>query len=421
VSAPPPGGSGDGDRAPTVLFLDNSSTFGGAIVSLGHLVGELARRRVRPIVVSGQPDRTLRKTFPEAQTYSADIRTPRRHPTWLLRTVRQSPPRSEVLERFGLRLAAADWHCRRTLPAALRYTHLGRRHAVDLVHLNNIVEAQLDGLLAAMMLRVPCVAHARGFQSPGVLARLAARKVDRHIAISTAIARNLEEIGAETTAVTVIPDGIDVEEFSASPDSEGIRESLGIPAGTPAFGLFGRIMEWKGTREFVSAAAEVLRAMPRARALVVGGVSDGDQTYFEHVRRLAERTGVGDRILFTGYREDTAALMQAMDLVVHCSIEPEPFGMVIIEAMAAGTPVIAANRGGPRDIVRDGETGLLVDPTDEETLASAIRSLLQNPDRARALAEAGRDRARRMYGSERYAERVMEVYADVLSGTGGED
>lgn len=401
-------------KKPTVLFLDNSSTFGGAIVSLKHLVSELARQGVRPVVVSGQPAARLEDAFPNARTISVDVRVPHRHPTPLLRRMREDPPRSKLLEWTGLKLAAADWHLRRTIPTAMEYARLGKHHDPDLVHLNNIIGGQLDGLLAAKMLGVPCIAHARGFQSPDPVLWAASRVVDHHLAISTAIAENLEEAGAPRNHISLVPDGIDVERFSTSRDKVAVRRSLGIPLDAPTFGLFGRVVEWKGTREFVLAAERVLHELPTAHAVIVGDVSDGDAGYLREVRQLAEESGFAERIIFTGYRDDIPGLMQALDLVVHTSIRPEPFGMVIVEAMAAGTPVIAANRGGPRDIIRDGESGILVDPTDTGALATAIQVLLETPDRARALAEAGRDRVRRLFGKERYAERVAGVYEEVL-------
>lgn len=414
VSRDPAAVTGPGSCPPTVLFLDNSSTFGGAIVSLKDLIHGLDERNVRSVVVSGQSPGRLDEAFPRADTVSVDIRLPHQHPTLLLERMRREPLGSKSLQSLGLKLAAAEWHLRHTIPLALKYVRIGLRCGADLVHLNNVVGGQLDGVLAATLLGVPCVAHARGFQGPGPGLRMLIGRVDHHLAISSAIARNLEEIGVPRDAISIVPDGIDVERFARPRDTAGIRRELGIPANAPAFGLFGRIMRWKGTREFVSAASRVLRALPSARALVVGDVSDGHRTYLEEVRNAAADTGVGDRILFTGYRDDVAPIMQALDLVVHTSIEPEPFGLVLAEAMAAATPVVAADRGGPLDIVEDGRTGVLVDPRDTDALASAILDLLEQPDRARKMGLAGREHARERYNRERYVEDVLKVYTRIL-------
>lgn len=404
------------DGHPCVLFLDNSSTFGGAIESLAHLVDGLAHRGFACVVVSAQPEDTLVRVFgdsAEIRWVDVPVRWQWRHKTMLYRLLAQMRSGS-VLSRCVSALAACDWHLRRTLPSALRYARIGRRHRVDLVHLNNALESQLEGLLAAKLLGVPCVAHARGFERPTRALALGAPRVDRHIAISEAIRENLLTIGAPEERISVVHDGMDVETLAEPHDTRSVRDELGIPPGAPVFGLFGRIIEWKGVREFLLAAERVLERFDSAYALVVGDESDGSPDYFRQVRSLAEESDVADRILFTGYREDVPALMQALNVMVHCSIEPEPFGMVIAEAMAAGKPVVAADRGGPLDIVVEGETGFLVDPRDTDSLASAIERLLDDPELGEKMGAAGRRRAKRLFGKDRYAREIAEIYDEVV-------
>lgn len=392
-----------------ILFLDNSFTFGGAIRSLALLVDGLSDRGVDSVVVSGQRSDRLEEAFPGAVTKSVDVRVRWRHRTAPYRLARRMQDEG-LAKRAVLRIAAVDWHLRRTLPAAVRYARIGAAHEVDVVHLNNSLEGQLEGLLAAKLLGVPCVAHARGFQEPTRALRMCARHVDRHVAISRAIRRNLLEIGAPDEQVLVVHNAIDVGEYSGASDTDSVWKELGVPRDARTFGFFGRIIRWKGVREFVLAAREALERVPSAYALVVGDVSDGGDEYFREVRTLAGRSGVGDRILFTGYRDDVPALMQALDVVVHTSIAPEPFGRVLAEAMAAGTPVVSADEGGPLDIVVDGETGYRVDPEDTRALASAIVRLLEDPGEAEEMGRAGRRRARRLFGKERYAREVARLY-----------
>lgn len=395
-----------------VLFLDNSSTFGGAIESLAYLVDGLADYDVESVVVSGQPPGRIEEAFPKAITESVDIRLRWRDRTAPYRLARRMAS-SHLVTRLVLLFAAMDWHLRRTLPAAVRYARIGSDYDVHLVHLNNCLEGQLDGLLAAGILGVPCVAHARGFQNPTRALRWLVPRVDRHVAISGAIHRNLREIGAPKDRISVIHDGMNLDRFREPHDTRKVREDLGVPPEAPAFGLFGRIIEWKGVREFVRAAQRVLRRLGSAYAVVVGDESDGSLDYFREVRSLAEDSDVGDRILFTGYREDVPALMQSLDVVVHASIDPEPFGMVIAEAMAAGKAVVSADEGGPRDIVVDGETGYRVDPRDTKALASAISDLLEDPRKAEAMGRAGRRRAQRLFSKERYAREIARLYGEL--------
>ncbi|MGI6388553.1 MAG: glycosyltransferase [Desulfomonilia bacterium] len=113
-------------------------------------------------------------------------------------------------------------------------------------------------------------------------------------------------------------------------------------------------------KEFILAAAKVIEANPNARAFVVGSPSDGGEEYYNEVVELTKSLGIEGHVFFTGYRKDVPALMKLMDVIVHSSITPEPFGMVVIEGMAMGKPVVATRGGGPIDIVsgrRDGFSG----------------------------------------------------------------
>lgn len=398
-----------------ILFLDNSFTFGGAIISLKRLVDGLEELGVTARVVSGQPQRVLHKQFGEKRTVPAQVRVPWRHRTRLQKLLRPLVSESRPLSRVARELSNFDWLLRRTFPDSLRYAYIGHRHDVDLIHLNNGLEGQISGLLAAKYLRVPCVAHARGFQRPSRLLNMLAGRVDRHIAISRAIERNLHQIGVPEDRIDLIYDAVDIEEYRGDRDTSAFREEIGIPERSKVFGFVGRMMKWKGVKEFVAAAIRVLQRHSDAFALIVGDESDGHRAYFRSVRQLARESAVSDRIVFTGYREDIPVIMQTLDILVHTSLDPEPFGLVLVEAMAAAKPVVASDRGGPLDIVLEGRTGLLVDPEDTEELAGSISRLLENRDFARELGRHGQSRAKGRFSTERYAREVRDLYRSLCS------
>src|SRR5690606_13944190 len=129
-----------------------------------------------------------------------------------------------------------------------------------------------------------------------------------------------------------------------------------------AVGIFGRVISWKGQRIFAEAAIRAIREEPRIRPVIIGDESDGRREYFEGVRDLICREGLEGRFVLAGYTEEVEAHYAAMDVVVHASTTPEPFGMVVPEAMAARCAVIAADAGGPREVVTPGHDGLLVPP-----------------------------------------------------------
>lgn len=153
---------------------------------------------------------------------------------------------------------------------------------------------------------------------------------------------------------------------------------------------------------------------PEVRFVVVGGSLYGlEPEYAERLPRLAEAHGLGGRIRFLGHRHDALAVMGACDVVVHCSIRPEPFGMVVLEAMALGRAVVASSAGAPSEIVDDGRTGLLVPPGRPVALADATEGLVGDPARRAELGAAAFEMTRREWSATRMAERFAALYHEV--------
>jgi glycosyltransferase involved in cell wall biosynthesis len=397
--------------------VDNTFTFGGAINALAHLTAALDRSRFEPVILSAQAPEVLERLFPDTE-----IRHWRVKLMWIHDPVHRRVSRLPGFSRGPFawvwrKARALAWLALVDAPAALRLAWLARRARIDLVHLNNGVEGMLPGLLAARLLGLPVVAHSRGPQSTEGATRFYAGIPDRWIAVSRTMEANLTAAGVPPERITVIHDAIDLAGFVGDRPTAGLRSQLGIPAGAPVFGVFGRIIPWKGIQEFVRAAVRVVAAVPEARALVGGDPSDGAEEYYREVRALAEELQLTERIHFTGFREDVADLMHMCDVVVHTSIVPEPFGMTVIEGMATGTAVVAAAAGGPTEIIDPGRTGVLVDPRDAEALAGEIVTLLKDPEEAAAMGSRGASRAREHYSAHRYAREVQAVYERVVSSS----
>ncbi|MDN5763480.1 MAG: glycosyltransferase family 4 protein [Microlunatus sp.] len=179
--------------------------------------------------------------------------------------------------------------------------------------------------------------------------------------------------------------------------------------GPVTLGMMGRLAAWKGQHIFLDAFARV--AQDRAvRAKIIGSAMFGEQVYERELHEQVERLGIAELVEFRGFRPDVEAEIAALDVVVHASVSPEPFGQVVIEAMALRRPVIAARAGGPSEVITDGHDGLLVSPGDVTGYAEAMRRLIDDPRLGYELAEAGLRTSQR-YRPEAIAEQMMNVYA----------
>ena len=291
----------------------------------------------------------------------------------------------------------------------------------DLVHAHFWMSG-LAALSATRDLEVPVVQtfHALGvtkrrFQgrhdtSPPVrirMERALARGVDRIVATCTDEVGKLVRLGAPRNRITVVPSGVDIDQFS--PDGPAAERG-----DRPRVLCIGRLVPRKGFDTVLRA----LVGVPEAELIIAGGPAADElagDPEAARLTRLAERFGVADRVRLVGAvaRPDVPALLRSADLVV-CTPWYEPFGIVPLEAMACGVPVVASAVGGFLDTVVDGATGTLVPPRRPDRLAAAMRRLLAEPFWREAYGTAGVDRARSRYSWDRIAAATLAVYEDLL-------
>jgi glycosyltransferase involved in cell wall biosynthesis len=252
--------------------------------------------------------------------------------------------------------------------------------------------------VSAVFARKPVLWHLHDILDPDVFSRinigidvlLANHVATRVIANSQATANALRARGGTRARVDVVYNGVDPASYDRVTDADilAVRASLGLGS-APVLGLFGRIAPWKGQHVAIRALG-LLRDHANVQLLIVGDALFGEQSYAEELRALVAQLGLGARVHFLGFRSDVPVLMRAVDVLVHTSTAPEPFGRVIAEGMLAERPVIATAGGGASEIVTAGATAWQVQPGDPAALASAIREVLASPARAREIAAAGR-------------------------------
>jgi glycosyltransferase involved in cell wall biosynthesis len=283
-----------------------------------------------------------------------------------------------------------------------------------LVH-THLFTADAWGRAAALLAGVPavCTAHSsdpwrRWHQrlADGILSRL----TDRVVAVSDDVARSRRSRERVPSAkLTTIPNGIDPARFDPRTDVGPTRAALRLPDGIPVIGILGRLHPAKGHPVLFEAVRRLLAHGRRVAVLVVG---EGELR--EELEALARRLGLDGSVRFLGRRADIPAILNLLDVVVMPS-RWEGLPIALLEAMAAGRPVVAAAVGGIPEVIVDGETGVLVPPGDPERLCAAVARLLDGPGEARRLGEAARACALARYDVVTMARSYEAVYEAVLA------
>lgn len=383
---------------PRILFVELSTVVGGSVVSLFELArGLTAGDRFEPVVLFDGPHPAT------AMFQGAGIRT-----------LHLTPKRREVGE------TALGRRAREQVGAAAELSRLLASERFNLVHHNINLPRDRVNILAVAAADIPQVSHARNLCDLSPLDRLASRLPGCCVYVSRAVERHALGQGAAPRRRRVVYNPVDVDGATRG-DGTRLRAELGLDPDRPVVSNIGRLESWKGQDVFLRAVPEVLRHHD-VTALVVGELPARARAagYDRRIRELVDGLRLGDHVVLTGHRTDVADILAASDVAVHSARAPEPFGRVIVEAMASGTPVIATGAGGVPEIVTDGEDGMLVPCGDPVALGSAIVALLDHPAEARRLGAAGRRTAADRFTVERHVATMTEVYAQVLGlGRGG--
>jgi len=237
------------------------------------------------------------------------------------------------------------------------------------------------------------------------------RRFDHLIAVSHATKDEMVAAGIRSTLVTVIHNGIDTDAWSPKRVSRTLREELNLDQLFPLIGYVGRIMPEKDLETWLRAAALVAERFPQARFVLVGeGKDDGT---LGDLKRLASELGIAERTHFLGYRSDLLPVYAAFDLFA-LSSRREGLPNSILEAMALGIPVVTTDVAGAKELVVDGETGVVVPQQDVEALASAIVSILGGNDRPLCMGRAGRRRVESEFSFSHRMRRIEDLYEQIL-------
>lgn len=399
-----------------ILYVQRASA-GGAVISLLELIRGLDISLYQPIVLFHRPS-GHRAQFEAigAKVVVLPGGPPTSPVTSVVKGMASGIRSYGSWANVGYTTARSVYLTLRDMPTIRRVSRLIKDEAADLVHQSNNLSANRATVIAARLAAAPQLCHVRGLAELSPLDRYLSRFVKTFIYISKAVEKCYHEQGISADRGQVIYNPIDVEAFVEPDSASAIRAEFGLGSQEPLITNVGNISWWKGQDDFLHALAEVIRTHPRTKALLVGEVFSTplNQAYYQKLRHLISQLGLSDRVIFTGFRGDIPRIMAASDVIVHSSSEPEPFGRVVAEGMAAGRPVIATAGGGVLDIIEDHVTGLLVPLKTPNLMAKAILELLENPEQANRIGRQARQRARERFSTRQHVTAVQQIYHQIL-------
>lgn len=374
-----------------MLFTTIYTGMGGGETALMTLVEALARRsaRVQPhLLLPGEGELAARW---RANGWPVHLDRWRGATTWFV---------PEVWSRF---------------PFAGRLARLVRDHGIQAIHSD--YHSLPFASAAARQVGIPLVWTCWGWWfKPKPYQRAFFRSIDGAFASSWAIRDGFlgDPPFMAPARLPVLPPGVDMQRFHPSVDGSPVRADVGASAETPLVALIARFQDVKGHDVFQAMARRVASALPQARFVVAGENVHGraaDDAYKQRILQ-AHRDDplLRDRLVYLGFRADAERVIRAADVVV-CSSHFESYGMVHVESMACGVPVVSTRRGGPSETVVEGETGFLVDAGDDAALADRVLRLLRDPALRAQMGAAGRARAEAHFSAEAMAAQFASAMA----------
>jgi glycosyltransferase involved in cell wall biosynthesis len=327
--------------------------------------------------------------------------------------------------RHGLPVDTYDigpFHSARTLKLQTKLARDIARRRIDVVHAYNFygnVFAIPPARLAGAPVVLASIRDCGPYLSPMQLRvqRLVCRAATRVVVNANAVRDWLVADGYDADRIVVIPNGVDLDRFQAPVDAAAVRAGLGVGPGVPLVTVVSRVTHLKGLEGFINAAAMLAERYPRVRFVVAGEPAPGDGAYLASLQRLAAGLGIGDRVVFAGLCRDVPALLAASTVAVMPSLN-EALSNALLEALAAGVPMVATRVGGTPEAMTDGESGLLVAPGDVRALAIGIGCLLDDGERAAALGRAARRVIEKRFSLPKMVAATERLYEDLLRERG---
>lgn len=392
------------EKAKKILFVHSSDELYGADVILLQLVTHLDRTRFEPLVV-------LPNDLPQSGLLGQALQAHGIRVMWYkLAVLRRHYFTPLGLLRYGWRLSISSWALAR----------LVRREKIDLIHSHTA--AVLPGAIAARLTQRPHVWQTlemviRPYALRRLLAWLLPRWSIAVVAASAAVKAHLcADEPRHQQQTQVIHFGLNPADWQpVAAERARLRAAWGIPDHCALVGMVGRISQWKGQDYFLQVAQLVVQQCPQARFALVGGTFYGQEQLAADLQAQTAALGLADVVQWHDFRRDVTAVLAAYDIFVLPSTLPDPLPTVVLEAMAAGKPVVANAHGGSGEMVVDGVTGFLVEPGQPAAMAAAILHLIGQPEAQVMMGQNGRLRLAAHFTLDQFMARWTAVYHTLLS------
>jgi glycosyltransferase involved in cell wall biosynthesis len=358
---------------PKVIYMDRSK-----------LVDDLQNQGIKLIPM---PEKIRARYYYQIKKNAEAISHPPQKET-LIRSIRNR------LGNFGLLIRGLKDIIKK-LPDIYNYMTIIVKNKIDIVHANHHLSGDRSMLLAAIILRRKVVSHNRGLYSPDLIDVYISKFIDQIVSMSDFSTSVYVKGGVLEARCKTIYDGIDPEEFKSS----------GAESTKVTVGCFGRLEKWKGQHVLVESAEIIVSKLPGIRFFFVGKGNNENELKYQ-----VQRKGLEEYFEFTGHVTNVIDYMNQSTIIVHTSIEPEPFGMVIIEAMALEKPVIATSIGGPLEIIDHEIDGFLIPPMNPTLLAENIIRLAKDIDLRTQIGKKARGKVIKKFDVRHYTKQIEAVY-----------
>ncbi len=384
-----------------ILFIDHHAELGGGEIALLEIIKNLDRRRFHPLAVLGDGG-PLQDELGKLDAEAIVDKLP-----GYFRQLDRDPEKKNKLTAF-IRSAFC-------LPIFIKnIKSVITEKNIDVVYINSI-KSSLYGIPAARQTKCRIIWHlhdclTRDFYSLWIIPLIIflTNRADKIICVSDAVKKYFIKAGGNPNKAVVIYNGVDLERFNPNISGEFVKKQLGL-SGQRIVSMIGRLESWKGQRVFIKAAKIISEKRDDIIFLIVGGPLFGFAEYEKELKTMVEQLGLKNKVLFLGFRAGPKQIYAGSDVIVHCSVKPEPFGRDIIETMACGKPVISTELGAPGEIIEDKKDGVLIKPNNPKLLANKILKLIDNPRAARILGANAREKAEEQFDIADIAGQVEEL------------